>query len=140
MKDYRLRVSLDAAYETALGRAAFCFASLEWNVVWCCEKMKQGYINGLDKKTAGRIAGDFRKHGLEQTPDKWRVLSPIAAEFDRLVVVRNELFHGKPGTAPNGDQRLFHQGQEWTIDRVNEAADEFTACSIPANDALDNLL
>jgi hypothetical protein len=140
MKDDRLRVTMDAGYETALGRAVFCFARLEWDIVWCCEKMKQGYINGLAKKTAGGIAKDFEKYGLQQTPNKWRILSPISTEFSQLVRLRNGLFHGKSGTATNGDQRLFEAGQEWTIDRVNDAADKFTACQIAANDALHKTL
>ena len=42
MKDERLRVPIDDAYLHAAGLATICFARLEWNAAWCCEKMRAG--------------------------------------------------------------------------------------------------
>ena len=38
--------------------------------------------------------------------------------------------HGKPGTTKGGAQRLFHDGDDWTIEEIEEATDRFAACSI----------
>jgi hypothetical protein len=54
-------------------------------------------------------------------------------EFKRLVGIRNSLLHGKPGAAPNGDQNLFDKGIPWTVQKINDAADEFSACQIALN-------
>src|SRR5258707_663209 len=100
MKDDRLRFTLDDPYATALGRAVFAFARLEWDAVWCCNKLKPYYLNNLSKKTAGNVAADLIR--LAST-DKalWSVYETCCHEFKRLVVVRNELLHGKPGaTSP----------------------------------------
>ncbi len=62
------------------------------------------------------------------------------AEFKRMVGRRNDLMHANPATASNGDQRLFRYGAEWTIAKVNDAADEFVATGGPLNHHLHNLL
>ncbi len=59
MKDDRLRVPIDNAYVEALGRATYVFATLEWNAVWCCERMEADYIRKLSRKTAGKIADNL---------------------------------------------------------------------------------
>lgn len=134
MNDERLRVPIDDAYVHAMGLATICFARLEWNAVWCCEKMCVGYLNTVGTKTAGQIANDLVSLAGAH-PDSTVVasLGSAAAEFKRLVGKRNDLVHANPGTASNGDQRLFRKGSEWTIDRVNDAADEFAAASEPLN-------
>lgn len=53
---------------------------------------------------------------------------------------RNGLLHGKPATAPNGDQRLFRGGHEWSIPEVNELADAFVRTSLKLNALLYNEL
>ncbi len=59
MKDDRLRVPVDTAYLTTLGMATYCFASMEWNAVYCGERLSPGYVNTVATKTAGRIAKDI---------------------------------------------------------------------------------
>lgn len=59
MKDDRLRVPIDDPYLISLGRATYVFATLEWNAVWCAERLAPGFINDLKKKTAGKIASDL---------------------------------------------------------------------------------
>jgi hypothetical protein len=125
---------VDEPYVQALGRAAYVFAVLEWNAVWCCERIKPGYIRALKKKTAGTIANDLvaltAKH---PDPAVQAAARGPVQEFRRLVDIRNSLLHGKPGTAANGEQRLFQAGEPWSIERVNDAADEFAAGSVSLN-------
>ena len=137
MKDSRLLVPLDAAYAEALGRAVFVFARLEWSAVWICQKLAPGYINSLGVKTAGRIAIDLID--LTSTAPNAAAFAAPCAEFKRLVDTRNKLLHGKPGTAPNGDQNLFDRGSAWTIDKINDAADEFASCDRSLNPLMHSL-
>jgi hypothetical protein len=139
--DERLRVPIDDAYLHAVGLATICFVRLEWNAAWCCEKMSAGYLNGVVQKTAGRIANDLvALVGAHQDPTVVASLGPPAAEFKRLVGLRNDLVHATPGTAPNGDQHLFRKGIEWTIGLINDVADEFAAASGPLNHHLHHVL
>lgn len=61
--DDRLRVPVDDPYVHAVGLATICFARLEWDAVWCCERMEVGYIGTLGRKTAGMIASDLVEGG-----------------------------------------------------------------------------
>jgi hypothetical protein len=60
-------------------------------------------------------------------------ISPFAAEFVEVVKERNGLMHGKPATTLNGDQRLFRNGAEWTIDAVNAFSDRCVKAGMPLN-------
>lgn len=139
MKDDRNRVAIDAPYASAVGLAAYCFATCEWNAVWCAEKLKPGYIHTIEakRKTAGVIASDLINlvNSVGDPTLKARLTAP-AAEFQRLTSERNGLLHGNPATAANGDQRLFRHGAEWTIAAVDNFADQVTACLIELNDIL----
>ncbi len=141
MADDRLRVPVDDPYVHAVGLATICFARLEWDAVWCCEKMEAGYIGTLGRKTAGMIASDLvAKAAVHPDVAVRQSLGTAAAEFKRLVGRRNDLMHAKPGTAPSGAQRLFRQGDEWTIEDVNRLADEFVVAGAPLNHHLHHLL
>ena len=131
MQGDRLRVQLDNGYAETIGRAVFVFSRLEWDAIWTCEKLSPGYINNLGTKTAGLIANDLIRltSALPSAAD----FAPHCAEFKSLVDIRNRLLHGKPGSAPNGDQNLFDNGVAWTIEKIDEAADRFTACQIALN-------
>lgn len=134
MSDDRLRVPTDAPYLHAIGLAMICFARLEWDAVWCSEKMRPGYIRTIGKKTAGRIADDLIKYaGTHTDPSVATSLGNAAAEFRRLVIVRNEIMHAKPGTSPTGKQRLFRNGTEWTIALIDDAADAFVVAGSVLN-------
>ena len=137
MKDDRKRVALDGDYAMALGLATFCFARCEWDAVWCCERLRANYIKTIEpkRKTAGVIANDLI-HLVAQIadPQSLAICQGPAIEFQRLVKERNGLLHGKPGTAPNGDQRLFRGPSEWAIDIVDNFSDEVTACQVLLND------
>ena len=114
MTDERLRIPQDPDYFRAIGLATIAFARLEWDAVWCCERLEPGYINTLEErwekgrkksgKTAGEIAKDLQSR-LDQIVDS--VLrdkaKPFAVKFVDLTKERNGLMHGKPGTAQNGD-------------------------------------
>lgn len=140
MADERLGVTADDRYLLALGRLAYVFATYEWNAVWCCEKLRPGYINKLGKKTAGIIATDIvTLAGRRPTHERLQI-KPHALEFKRLVNRRNEALHGKPGTTEDGDQHLFSVGGELTITDLNTIADEFAVGSSALNALLYGLL
>jgi len=129
MEDDRLRIPVDGDYVASLGRAAYVFAVMEWNAVWCCELLDDGYLNELGRKTAGAIAEDFaRLAALHPDPGIRSELTDAAEAFRLLVRVRNLLLHGKPGTAPGGNQMLFDRGRAWTPELIDAAADDFAQC------------
>jgi len=137
MQDDRKRVPVDASYAQALGLAAYCFASCEWNAVWSAERLQAGYVSTIEpkRKTAGVIANELVALVTDLTDTALQAIClPPAIEFKRLVQERNGLLHGKPATAPNGDQHLFRVGREWTIAAIDAFSDEVTACSIMLND------
>ena len=135
----RLRIPQDGEYFKAIGMAAIAFARLEWDAVWCCERLQPGYINTIEvqKKTAGKIGNDLRTLFSRVADVAFRSrIEPFADEFREVVEQRNQLLHGKPGTAPNGDQRLFSGGFEWSIDAVNAFSDRCVKAGEPLNTLL----
>ena len=134
MADERLRIPVDDPYLTALGRCLFIFAELEWNAVWCGEKIAPGFLDAARAKTAGQIGADLEPRAAALSPGKVRTDCVQAAqEFRRLVGVRNGIMHAQPCHAA-GDERLVRDGNVWAIPALEEAADEFARCSIELND------
>jgi len=134
MKDDRLRVPVEAAYLAVLGMATYCFAYMEWNAVYCGEKLSPGYVNTVAKKTAGDIARDVAGFAKLITNHHKRARYEAAAdEFRRLVKRRNDLVHANPATVGN-DQRLVRHGTPWQPNEIDDLADEFTACSMELNE------
>lgn len=137
MKDDRFRIPLGDGYVHALGRATYCFAVCEWNVVWSCERLKFGAMTKLlnGKATAGTIADTFadlvrnlpKKHAKQRTE-----LARIASDFQGLVTTRNGIMHGKPHSAPDQTQGLYSGTSLFQSD-IEDAADAFAACSIEVN-------
>lgn len=139
MSDEQLRIPQDNEYFHAVGMAAVAFARLEWNAVWCCERLEAGYINTIEtnKKTAGTIGRDLRTMFSRVSDGVLRSrIEPLAADFSAIVEDRNGLLHGKPGTALNGDQRLFRHGFEWTVGAINDFSDWCAKVSLPLNNLL----
>ncbi len=136
MKDDHLRVSYETDYVAAIGIAMYTFARLEWDAVWCIEKMKPGSITVIADRTAGGIAKELVKLVAERglTPRDPFVI--VAADFKNLVEVRNAIAHGKPASDSHGGQRLFRDGTPWTIETLNNASDSFTECQMRLNDIL----
>ena len=134
MKNDRLRVPVDPAYVTAIGMATYCFATLEWNAVYCGEKLSRGYVNTVAKKTAGQIAQGVASFAqLITDPNKQIRFQVAANEFVRLVVRRNNLVHANPATV-GGEQRLVRHGTPWLPSEIDDLADEFIACSMELNE------
>lgn len=132
--DERLRIPHEGLYVEALGLAAFAFARCEWNAVWCCQQLQPGYITSVGRKTAGHIAGDLIKLAASASNPAWAdELRNAAAEFKGVVDVRNALMHANPGTDIDGGQRLFRDGKPWQLSDINDAADQFTRCSLSLN-------
>ena len=136
MANDRMRIPQDSAYFHAIGLAAVAFARLEWNAVWCCERLQAGYITTIEaeRKTAGRIGQDllmlFSRVADVELSNR---IQAYAVEFQKLVLDRNGLLHGKPGTASNGDQRLFRHGTVWTIEAINSFSDRCVTAGQPLN-------
>lgn len=141
MREERRRISVHPDYASALGLAVYCFASLEWNAVWCCERIEPGSIDALEERTAGRVA-DTLVHLVERLgPSENHVkLHAAADDFRNLVATRNNLVHAKPGTASDGSQGLFRHGDQWTLNELDRTADAFAECSIRLNEALHGVL
>lgn len=141
MKDGRFRIPVDPNYTSALGLAVYCFASLEWNAVWCCERIQAGSIESLEERTAGRVADTLLYLAKRLRVSEEQIeLQSAAEDFQFLVGTRNNLVHAKPGTAPDGDQGLFRHGDHWTIPELEAVADAFATCSMRLNQALHGLL
>ena len=126
-------VPLDSDYIQAFGRAMFIFARLEWQAVWCCEKISPGAIQPLSERTAGHVSRTLLD-SVDRAPPAARArLHEAANRFKELVVVRNKLAHGRPCTAPDGEQRLSFDGGIWTGDSIDHAADDFAECGAELN-------
>jgi hypothetical protein len=143
MSDERKLTPQDADYFQAIGLAVVAFARAEWNAVWCCERLRPGYINSIEpkRKTAGDIAGDLTKLFTRIVDSQLRLKAvPFAEEFRLLALERNGLLHGKPGSNDAKQQRLFRHGDEWTIAKVNAFSDRCVLAGRPLNALLYNEL
>ncbi len=143
MQNARNRIQIDEEYAHALGLAAYCFATCEWNAAWSAERLQPGYIGTIEplRKTAGSIANDLANLvNAIGDPALKAICLPPTLEFNRLVQQRNALLYGKPGSAPNGDQRLFRNGQAWTTLAINTFSDDVAACSILLNEMVQGHL
>ena len=130
MKDDRLRSPIKPDYTTALGLALYTFATCEWQVAWCSEKIRPGVLRKMvdDELTAGGIAKVFIDLTRNMPKSKAREELKVAAEtFARLVKVRNSIMHGKPCTGRDGEARLS-AAHVLEIADLENAADEFAAC------------
>lgn len=132
---------MDLGYAHALGVAMYAFSGLEWNVIWCCERLQPNSIYKLAELTSGVVKKRFRKLATEVADDALRErLLQAADRFDPLVDLRNDFVHGRPMTDTDGGQRVSGQHGPWTIQRLEDTADEFTACSSVFNAFLHGAL
>ena len=141
MEDERLTIAVRPDYTAALGLAVYCFASLEWNAVWCCERIEPGSIEALEERTGGRVA-DTLLSLVKRLPssEEQQELQSAAADFRFLVGTRNNLVHAKPGIAADGMHALFRHGDQWTLKELEGVADAFARCSIRLDRALHGFL
>lgn len=136
MKDARLRQAVKSDYLLVLGQAAYCFALCEWQVVWCCEKIRPGSLHKIvgEELTAGKIAKRFLDVTRNMPPSAGREKLKASAErFATLVKMRNWILHGKPCTGPNGESRLS-SSKVLEISHLEDGADAFSQCSIELNE------
>lgn len=122
--------------------AAWSFVSCEWQVCWCCEKIKPGSLQTIvgDELTAGKIAEHFKNltRNMPKSPERER-LRELAEEFATLVVTRNNIIHGKPCTGPNGESRLSGSSII-EIPDLEDAADAFAECCNELNSMFHGFL
>jgi hypothetical protein len=140
MADDRKRLVVEPAYAASLGIALFAFAMLEFEATWCCEQMHPGSLEELEERTAGRVADTLVRlvKTLPPSPDGDRLRS-ASARFQELVRVRNSLFHSRPMSIDDTNV-LSRNGDEWTIDEINNAADQFVRCGEALNASLHSYL
>lgn len=130
--DDRLRIPVESSYTEALGLVIYAFARLEWDAIWCCERLRPNYVRTVDRKTAGEIAKDLKEYTQTIADEALRAdCTSGAVELAQLIGLRNAIVHGKPG--PGRDQRLFRDGHPFSIEDLDKAADAFTACSLHLN-------
>ena len=140
MKDDRFRIDVDRDYTAALGLAVYAFATLEWRAILCCERIEPGSIETLHERTAGRVADTLRHlAGTLAESGARDELDAAAADFQAFTRTRNNLVHAKPGVTADGRQRLFRDGDQWTIAEIEAVADAFTACALRLDRCLHDL-
>lgn len=143
MKGDRHRQPVKSDYYQALGHAIYCFAICEWQVVWCCEKIRNGKLNNIVKGelTAGKIAKCFKDlvRNMPKSNERDKLLKSAEKFFDLTDNYRNAIVHAKPCTGPNGEARLSGR-KIFEISDLEDAADAFSECAIELNDLYYNFL
>lgn len=140
-KDARLLIPVDEVYLRSLGYALIAFARLEWSILYRGESIKTGFVGRCLPDTSGDIAKRFITLCKQLSASDARRTAYLLAgqRFQELAVTRNLLLHAKPCTAPDSSQVLSDhrlEGLYWTIDKVNEAADEFANLSLQVESLL----
>jgi hypothetical protein len=64
----------------------------------------------------------------EDSPKAARIAA--ARRFQSLVRSRNNLLHSKPGSAPDGSQRLLRDGDAWSQPEIAAIAMAFDECAV----------
>lgn len=127
-----LRQPGEAEYLLEIGRATWVFAILEWNAVWCCERIQPNCLPTVAERTAGGVATKLLSlaAGLPQSQDRDGLLED-ARRFKELVVVRNGIMHGRP--CSHEEKARLSDGEIWTPERLQNASDDFSECSMRLN-------
>jgi hypothetical protein len=121
---------LDLQYTSALGKAVFEFARLEWLAVQCCDRIRAGSIEELSERTAGRVADTLLHLARQLDPSPAAAaLQEAALDFNAYVGTRNNLLHAKPGFNADGEERLFRDGDQWTIAELDAVSLAFHRCA-----------
>ncbi|MEZ8345710.1 hypothetical protein AB4456_23845 [Vibrio splendidus] len=120
-------------YKVALGLCTYSFAYLESMVINYFEKLEPGITNRIKRKrhTAGQVARKFNNR-VKRLPesDEADELKQLAQMFEDLVnEKRNSIFHAKPHTNIDGQQRLYNENSI-EIEDLQNAADSFATCVI----------
>jgi hypothetical protein len=140
MEGHRLRQPGEAAYLSEIGRTIWVFSILEWNAVWCCERLQPDCLPEISARTAGVVATRLRtlSRALPLSLERDELIAD-AEELVALVHQRNRLIHGRPCTS-DGEARLSGGDFIWTAKRLQDAADAFSACSAKLNGHLHGWL
>jgi hypothetical protein len=142
LKDDRLRIPVGTDYLQELGRAAYTFAYCEWQVAWSCERLRPGALRKIreDELTAGKIATMFKElcRNMPKLNERTELIE-LSTRFQKLVVVRNAILHGKPCTSASDQQRLSAD-KVIEINDLEAAADDFVDCATKLNDVYHRFL
>ena len=141
MKDHRRRQPGEPEYLLEIGTAVWTFAILEWNAAWCCERIENNCLPQVAERTAGGIAKKLIAL-IQELPvcAERDELSADAARFQELVQTRNRIMHGRPSTDGDRQARLSDDGQFWTPELLQDAADSFSECGSRLNKHLHGWL
>jgi phage tail protein X len=136
------RTPADADYLNGLGRAMYTFATLEWQVVWCCELISPGFVRDVSAMTAGQIAKSFQRLAATLPASaEAAAMGSLAKQFGELVGTRNDIAHANPGTQEGtGAQLLFRHGTPLETPDLDAATRKFEECSGELNRLFYNYL
>lgn len=136
MNDDRHRIPQDSVYFQTIGLAVVSFARLEWDAVWCCERLESDYIRTIkaQKKTAGKIAGDLGSLFSRVSDAKLRSkIIPFAKEFKEIVGERNDLLHANPAKSNEEEERLVGHHGVLTIVVIKAFSDRCARAAVTLN-------
>lgn len=101
------------SYFQKLGEVSYEISGLEWLVIEVIRRLDPSVsISDLSAMTAGGIAEQLiskvatNRLGVLDS-EQQRQLASMAAEFDALRWLRNDVIHARPATTPDGRQRLY---------------------------------
>lgn len=144
--DWRIPVS--DTYASVFGRAVYHFAYLENCIINIGQIINPPFwpaAGKVDRRTSGQLFKAYKQavdiwNGPKETKER---LEDLAKSLTVLVEQRNRLVHGRPITASNGEQVLYHYTSEakvtWNYALVEQAAWDFQAAAIEAGTILDQL-
>ncbi|MGE0178263.1 MAG: hypothetical protein AB7O91_00410 [Sphingomonas sp.] len=82
----------------------------------------------LEDRTAGRVADKLLSLVLRAKPEEPGRIA-AARRFQALVRSRNNLLHSKPGSGSDGQPRLLHDDDAWSIGEIEKIAAAFDDCA-----------
>ena len=135
-------IPAEADYTAILGRAIYNFTYYEWVVVWTIEKLCPGYLVQYTQKapTSGVLAQKFLTVVKGSDPR----LVACAGMFSEARIIRDQLLHAHPYTAPGGIQQLGYRGRhpdaQWPLADVEEVARKFDQAACELSSLFDELL
>lgn len=162
MSDSYKRIPGDDEYFKMLGIAIMAFQRLEWDVLYCCDRLSRDFIRnaqdnlwtsmqsakgGKKKKGGGKSEGAKELFARVSDRDLRDRLSGLIDNYIKIVDDRNQLVHADPATKEDpsgGNQRLIYQAgskrKVWFIDDLEKFSSECVDLGSYFNSILHNEL